>query len=134
MKLPCVVLVASLLAGCGSTGVRVTEQNLEAFKVGETTEAEVISQLGKPTMRTRLPDGAVMVVYSYAEYSTRPATFIPFVGPFVGGADVTSDAVTLMFGANGKLTQTSTSSTAYGTGRGPSSTAPAQVETSQPRK
>ena len=59
------ILAATIaLAGCGATGVKVSDAQVAAFKPGETTEAQVAALLGQPNMRTRLPDGTVMVIYS----------------------------------------------------------------------
>ena len=112
----------------------VSDAQVAAFKPGETTEAQVAALLGQPNMRTRLPDGTVMVIYSYAEYSTRPATFIPIVGAFVGGADTRSSAVTLRFDKDGKLIDTSSSSTTFGTGMGPPAGKVDNTSTQQPRQ
>lgn len=128
MKITAALLIATLLAGCAATGVKVTDAQVSAFKPGEATEAQVVAALGEPTMRTRLADGSVMVIYSYAESQVRPATFIPVVGALVGGADSRSTAVTLRFGPDGKLIDTSSSTSSFGTGMG---AAAGKVETKQ---
>lgn len=127
-------LLAAALTGCAATGVKVTDAQVTAFKPGEATEAQVVGALGQPTMRMRLPDGTVMVVYSYAEATIRPATFIPLVGGLVGGADSRSTSVSLRFGADGKLIDTTSTSATYGTGMGPAAGKVDTTSTQQPRQ
>lgn len=122
------------LAGCAATGVKVTDAQVSAFKPGEATEAQVVQALGQPTMRMRLGDGSVMVVYTYAEASVRPATFIPIVGGLVGGSDSRSSSVSLRFGADGKLIDTTSSTATYGIGMGPSAGKVETTSTQQPRQ
>lgn len=134
MKSACSMVVAALLVGCAATGVKVTDAQVAAFKPGEATEAQVVAALGEPTMRTRLADGTVMVIYSYAEAQVRPATFIPVVGAFVGGSDSRSTAVTLRFDKDGKLIDTSSSTTSFGTGMGAAAGKVETRPTDQPRQ
>jgi hypothetical protein len=122
------------LAGCAATGVKVTDAHVAAFKPGEATEAQVTQSLGQPTMRMRMPDGTVMLVYSYAEASVRPATFIPIIGGLVGGSDSRSTSMTLRFGADGKLIDTTSSSATFGTGMGPSAGKVGGTSSEQPRQ
>lgn len=119
-----VALVSVVLAGCAASGVRVTDDQLSTLKPGETTEAQAVAAFGKPTMRMRQADGSVLVMYTYIEVSTRPETFIPFVGAFVGGADSRTNTVTLRFGPDGSLMDTSASESQIGTGTGLAAGAP----------
>ncbi|MNE74170.1 hypothetical protein D3C80_1702290 [compost metagenome] len=75
-----------------------------------------------------------MVIYSYYEAKVRPETFIPIVGGFVGGSDSTSNTATLRFDASDRLLDTSSSSSAMGTGMGLSAGTIEPVTTDQPRK
>lgn len=124
---------ALMLAGCAATGVNVTDDQVTQLKKGETTKAEVLAAFGQPTMQMRLGDGTSMLTYTYAEYRTRPATFIPFVGAFVGGGDSRSNSVSLRFDASDKLIDTTSMASAYGTGLGAAAGQIAPVE-QQPRK
>ena len=129
-----VCAVAAILAGCAATGVMVTDDQIAQFKTGESTEPQVIAALGQPSMRMRLADSSTMLVYTYSQYSTRPATFIPIVGAFAGGSDYKTNSVTLMFDTTGKLKSTTSSQSAGGVGMGASSGLTAPVDTQQPRK
>jgi len=112
------LLLAGLivLGGCAATGVQVKQGQLEQFKQGETTKQDVMAALGKPTTQMRNSDGTSTLLYTYAEYRTRPETFIPFIGGFIGGADTNSSNVSLTFDQAGKLLSYSTSESELGTG------------------
>lgn len=123
----------ALLAGCASSGVRVTEAQTSGFVKGETSKSDVLNALGKPTSQLRMSDGTSTLIYSYSEISTRPATFIPYIGLFVGGADTRSNSVILKFDKNDKLLEYASSDSEMGTGMGFSSGGTSAVE-NQPRK
>lgn len=80
----------------------------------------------------RNADGTTMLMYVYSEVSTRPSTFIPIVGAFVGGMDTKSNSVTLRFDKDGKLLYYSSSEIALGTASGIA--VDAAPVTNQPRK
>lgn len=134
LKIAAAAAVVACLFGCAASGVKVTDEQIAHFKEGVTTEKDVIASLGAPTMRSRLPDGSVMMMYMYSEYSTRASTFIPIVGAFVGGADYKSNSVTMTFGQDGKLKSTSSSQTSSGTASGAASGLTSPVDTQQPRR
>jgi outer membrane protein assembly factor BamE (lipoprotein component of BamABCDE complex) len=96
-------IALAFLAACGASGVQVRPDQLTSFKKGETTKADVIAKLGNPTSQTITSDGATMLFYNYAAYQARPASFIPIVGPLVGGADVQTSAVMFQFGPDGRM-------------------------------
>jgi len=133
MRTP-LALFAALLVGCAATGVKVTDEQVAAFKPGQATEAQVVQDLGHPTMRMRLGDGSIMIVYTYAEVKVRPATFIPIVGGLVGGSDSRSSSLSLCFGADGKLIDTNSVTTTQGTGMGPAAGKVEEALTQQPRQ
>lgn len=97
------VLSGLYLSGCMASGVQVKPEQLSNFKKGETTKQQVISALGNPTARSVTADGSEMLIYNYAAYQARPASFIPLIGPLVGGADVQTSMVWFQFGTDGKL-------------------------------
>lgn len=129
-----VVLVASLLlAGCASSGVRVTDAQLSQFHAGQTTEQQVIATLGTPTMQMHNSDGTSTLMYTYAEARARPSSFIPVVGIFAGGVDSHSNSAMLTFDKNGVLQRYSTSQGENGTAAGIAVDGGAPVA-DQPRK
>ena len=65
-------LVAALLVGCVTVpavdierGTPISEAELAAFKVGETTVEKVISTLGPPGASTVKSDGSRMITYAH---------------------------------------------------------------------
>src|SRR4051812_3739873 len=103
MRLLVFLVGAMLLTGCVSSGVRVEEASLTSLEKGKTSFSEVIGRLEQPTTNTLLPDGRRMLIYSWMQARARPQSFIPLVGPFVGGADSRSSSVIIWIGADGRL-------------------------------
>lgn len=118
MKRIAVLLVAAVLAGCSSSGVQVKEEQMTQFQPGKTTIADVVKALGQPQHQTLMSDGTRHLVYSYAQIRTRPETFIPFVGAFIGGADMKTNTASFAFGQDGVLKASTASSGATGAGLG----------------
>ncbi|NQW81079.1 MAG: hypothetical protein HQ445_07880 [Polaromonas sp.] len=96
------------LSACASSGVRVSSDAAASFKTGESTEADIVAKLGKPT-GVFITNGVRMIQYAGMQYQTRAATFIPVVGLFAGGADMQMSQVLFQFDAQGKLAKTATS-------------------------
>ena len=104
--------LAGILAGCVSSGTKVTQAQVSAFQVGKTTEAEVLAALGPPNSASVLSDGSKIDVYVHMSAHANAASYVPIVGLFAGGAKGDSDTVVLSFGPNGLLRSTS-SNTAH---------------------
>jgi hypothetical protein len=111
-------LVCIGLSACASAGTKVDPSALQQFQKGVTTYADVVAAVGEPTNVTTGPDGKKVAVYSYAQTKVRAETFIPYIGPFVGGADTTATAIVFRFDANEKLVDYSTSVSKAGAGMG----------------
>ncbi len=107
--LPLSIAVASIM-GCVSSGTKVTQQQISAFEVGKTTEAQVIAALGPPNGTATATDGTKSDVYMHVAAHATAATYIPIVGAFAGGAKSTTDSVTFNFDAHGMLKSSSSSS------------------------
>ena len=127
------LLLSVALAGCASTGVNVSEDQVSQVTKGETTRSEVVSALGNPTTVMRQADGTTMVIYNYVEARARPESYIPFVGAFIGGADSRSSMVTLRFDEDDRLIDYITATSQYGTGLGAAAGSVERVP-DQPRK
>lgn len=109
-------LVAGLLAGCAASGVKVSEQQAEAFKVGSSTYSDVVAALGEPTSTTIASNGGRTASYNYTSIRSQPQNFIPYLGPLVAGYDSQSSAVTFTFDQRGVLTSTTSSQSGVGSG------------------
>lgn len=132
MKRLALSVVSILLFACASAGVNVNQDQLRAFKIGETTTSEVIGKLGAPTFTELSNDGTKTLIYSYSHAQVRPATFIPYLGMLVGGSDIKTSTVALRFGPDGKLISYSSAAGNIGSGIGFASGSP-KVRTDQPR-
>ena len=106
------------LAGCVAGGIKIDPQQAASMKPGEASYADVVTKFGRPNSETVLGDGTTLAVYSYFSASARPASFIPVIGPLVGGADSTTQMVMFKFGPNGKLIETTRTSSQNGVSRG----------------
>ena len=106
------------LTGCYSVGAQVNEGQLAGFEKGKTTYSQVVAQLGPPTSEQVSSEGGRTVSWTYVQIKTRPESFIPLVGPFIGGADMKSNMVTMRFDGQGVLQNFSSSSSQLGSGSG----------------
>lgn len=106
------------LTGCYSVGAQVNEGQLAGFEKGKTTYSQVVAQLGPPTSEQVSSEGGRTVSWTYVQIKTRPESFIPLVGPFIGGADMKSNMVTMLFDGRGVLQNFSSSSSQLGSGSG----------------
>lgn len=81
------ILILLLLAGCASVGTNVNMATVDSLKPG-MTQAEVISVVGRPNVRTRLADGSEQWIWSYGHANTFGST--------------KSNAVMVKFGPDGR--------------------------------
>lgn len=116
MRFVAAFCLAGLVAGCAASGVKVSEQQAESFKVGSSTYSEVVAALGEPTSTTVAANGARTAAYNYTSMRSQPQNFIPYIGPLVAGYDNQSSAVTFTFDQRGVLTGTTSSQSGMGTG------------------
>jgi outer membrane protein assembly factor BamE (lipoprotein component of BamABCDE complex) len=96
-----IIIAFGLLTGCASVGHKIDQNAVQKIEMGKTTKREVISLLGSPDQVTQAANGTVTFMYLYARATAKPATFIPVVGPFVGGANVQNQMFVVMFGPDG---------------------------------
>lgn len=103
MKRSLSILLALGLTGCMSVGTKFDEKKVDAFKVGKTTCAEAVAELGRPQSDMRTASGERTVLYSYSDFRSRPENFIPYIGPFIGGMDNDSKSLSLVCDRRGIL-------------------------------
>jgi hypothetical protein len=99
------VLLIGILAGCVSGGIKLTDDQINQFTVGQSTVQDVETALGKPTIARRFSDGSQSVTYEYDHAQPHAANFIPVVQIFASGKTVQFSKVDFIFGADGKLTK-----------------------------
>ncbi len=69
---------------------------------GKSTKADVKALVGEPTKVNYKDNGNTEVwEYVYKHGQLRPATFIPVVGLFAGGTDVSGNTLTILFDDKG---------------------------------
>jgi outer membrane protein assembly factor BamE (lipoprotein component of BamABCDE complex) len=111
------VLMAALaiftFAGCASSGVQVSQEAALQFREQKSTENEIITKLGRPTMVTIEGDKKVLL-YTGSQVRVKAVTFIPVVGTFAGGADIQTSSATYQINTQTGLLEKITYST-YGT-------------------
>lgn len=106
------------LGACVTVGKEVTQEQLSDFKRGVTTQEEIVAKLGRPTSSTISASGDRYMSYVFAHSQARPATFIPIVGAFAGGADTRSSHVMFIFDRDGKLRDYRATESNLGSGHG----------------
>lgn len=109
MRFLVVLISCFVISACMSYGTKVDQNKVAQFVKGKTTYSEVIQALGKPTNSTINSDGSKTLSYFYMQHQMNAASFIPYVGMFVGGAQSENTTVTLMFDSNSILTNYSAS-------------------------
>ena len=95
------VFLGVCLAGCVSSGRKIDQAAVGTIKKGETTRAQVINLLGSPEFITRTGSGDTVYLYNYTRATAKPATFIPYIGAFVGGANYQHQMTSVTFGPDG---------------------------------
>lgn len=116
-KVVALALSLFVLEGCATHGHQIDERQLAQMKTGESTWSDMTALLGEPTSVSQSSDGLKTASYSYMHAAARPETYIPIVGPLVGGADAKMQIIAFVFGADGKLLRYTTMSSQTGTGK-----------------
>ena len=107
----CLLLCSALtLAACVSSGTKVSAEDTKQFKVGVTTEQEIIAKLGTPNKVITNTDGSKVDIYLHVASNIHAASFIPVVGIFAGGTSTNSDSATFTFDPQNVLKSISNSS------------------------
>lgn len=101
-------LLIPLIAACVSTGRKIDQAAADSIKKGETTRAQVGQMLGAPEMVTKTSNGDTVYLYHYMRATPKASTFIPYIGPFVGGANVQQQMTRITFGPDNVVKDFST--------------------------
>lgn len=59
-------ILAILLAGCATSGQRITQDKMDQVINGQTTRADLITLFGAPTSETYNSDGSQLLAWGYA--------------------------------------------------------------------
>lgn len=100
MKTILAIILATivLVNGCVSTGRKIDQSAADSIKKGVTTREQVGQLLGSPELITKNSNGDTIYVYQYMRATPKASTFIPYIGPFVGGANVQQQMTRITFG------------------------------------
>jgi len=91
---------------------QITVEDVEQFKVGVSTYADVIAKLGKPSSVSIVSNGTRIVAYVGVKTHVKAATFVPIVGLFAGGATGDTSVASFTFGPDGLLQASSATDSA----------------------
>lgn len=105
-----IALLALLLSACATVGNESLSTREADWPPLTMTQAELIKELGPPTVHTAtVQDGKTVtaLTWTYARAESNPALFIPIVGLFVAasgkGVDAQSRGLTVMFDTDGAM-------------------------------
>jgi outer membrane protein assembly factor BamE (lipoprotein component of BamABCDE complex) len=102
--LPCIVVLALVLAGCASGGndiLRTQDANTVNQYIidGKTTRNEIEKIYGPPSSTSFADAQTDIWIYRWARATAKAENFVPYVGAFVGGRDVQQKELVILFNA-----------------------------------
>src|SRR6185437_1258122 len=108
-----IMTIVLLLSACGGVnqGRKIDTNQVSKFQTGKTTYEQVIATMGTPASIQNHSDGTRVLIYVHTQAAPRPATFVPVVGLFAGGADVQQQSVIFTFDRDGVLKDYTTQDT-----------------------
>lgn len=97
------LLLAMALAGCSSVGTPIPKDKIAQIRLGLTTEPDLLLLFGNPSTKTLDPSGNIVLTWVYSSASTKPETFVPVAGPFIGGYDTHLQQLTVLINRKGRV-------------------------------
>jgi len=104
------IVTGILLTACSTSGHKVSQGEVDTIRVGDT-KADVQARIGPPDQTSRSIAGGDNWIYAYSRSSPNAKRFIPLLGTFIGGRNVETQTVTVMFDPSGRVSDVTT---AYG--------------------
>jgi len=114
----CGVAMVCVVTGCSTTGTKVDQTQVDTIRVGDG-KADVQARIGAPDQISRGMAGNETWIYSYSRSRPNAKRFIPLLGTFIGGKNVETQTVTVMFDEVGRVADVAT---AYGGTKGETAT------------
>jgi hypothetical protein len=111
-----ILALALCLAGCASSGTKVSQQTFGEFSKGKSTCSEIQGRLGAPTQSLVKPDGDLVLAYVYAAAQAHPENFVPVVNIFAHGYDSEQTVALFKCDTDGVLIKTAYMQGGQGTG------------------
>ena len=103
MKIALVAVLAIAIAGCSSVGTPIAQEKVNQIKLGLTTEPDLLLLFGNPSRKTIDPSGTIVLTWVYSNASTKPETFVPLAGPFIGGYSTRLQQLTVLIDRKGRV-------------------------------
>jgi outer membrane protein assembly factor BamE (lipoprotein component of BamABCDE complex) len=103
VKILFAALVAIAIAGCSSIGTPIAQEKVNQIRLGVTTEPDLLLLFGNPSTKTLDPSGAIVMTWVYSSASTKPETFVPLAGPFIGGYHTQLQQLTVLLNRKGRV-------------------------------
>lgn len=101
-SLVAVFLLSSSLTIMASYPRTITQENVNQIRPGQTTEADLVNLFGVPT--TRFVDLAHFTAIDWFRSVPAPTkSYIPFIGPCLGGLDVEAQQLTVVLSPGGTV-------------------------------
>ena len=91
------------MIGCSSVGTPISKEKVSRIQIGVTTEVDLIRMFGIPSTKTLDSNGNVLASWVYSEANTKPETFVPVAGPFIGGIDTRLQQLTVFINKKGRV-------------------------------
>lgn len=113
MKRYIILAVIAVTLGCAASGTRLSKEDIQKIKEGETTRAQVIEMLGAPPISTLGSDGKEIFTYHFSSLKMSPQNFIPVVGLIQSRTNMNIQMTHILFTKDGiveKITSTDSQS------------------------
>ncbi len=106
------MIICLFFLGCATIGNEQISKSeiISKIEIGKSTKTDMRSLFGEPTKVNFQENGKEIWEYIYKKGQVKPATFIPLVGIFAGGAKIEGNTLTIMFNDKGVVEK-------YGTGK-----------------
>jgi outer membrane protein assembly factor BamE (lipoprotein component of BamABCDE complex) len=101
------IVAAGLLIGCSTTGRKVDQTQVDTIRVGDD-KASVEARIGAPDQISKSVNGGENWIYAYSRSRPNAKRFIPLFGTFIGGKNVESQTVTVVFNDDGRVADVTT--------------------------
>lgn len=101
IKMIIFIVYTVALYGCVSYGQQVNTDYVAKIKKGETTEQEILNNLGAPMAMKSTAEGLKLYIYAYVKGEASAVSFIPVVGSYLDGAKAEAQTLKVWIDENG---------------------------------
>ena len=97
MRTIIILSILALVSGCASVGRPIDQKAASQIKEGVSTKDDVVHLMGQPYQVARKSGGITEFTYVFVQTSVKASSFIPIVGVFAGGANVSQQTLVVAF-------------------------------------